>query len=242
MRCCERMQSATNEERKKEDGQQGCEHPSAHRPQRHACILSSFVSFGLGSCRAVALRDGWGGLGLRSESFSSHNGAVVHMAVLQLRNEGCAWVVTAWLWLGEKETWYLCPGSMCCWHCVCWLCPLLQPSLGVGPAAPAVPILVLGAAHPFLPTGRMPTPALPAHMCVVWPQDRPPQNHLLSSSVGDSTQAVKNKTSTDTQAVRIRSALTFFHTGNTNALMARRAESNGSAGQCQTRVGFGQQR
>lgn len=159
------MQSATNEERKKEDGQQGCEHPSAHRPQRHACILSSFVSFGLGSCRAVALRDGWGGLGLRSESFSSHSSAVVHMAVLQLRNEGCAWVVTAWLWLGEKETWYLCPGSMCWWHCVCWLCPLLQPSLGVGQLEDQrpQPIPVLGAA-PSLPAHRK-----DAHPCTASP-------------------------------------------------------------------------
>lgn len=208
--------------------------PSPPKTRLHFVFVRFFWFGELQGCGT----EGW----LGSESFSSRNGAVVHMAVLQLRNEGCAWVVTAWLWLGEKETWYLCPGSMCCWHCVCWLCPLLQPSLGVGPAAPAVLIPVLGAAHPFLPTGRMPTPALPAHMCVVWPQDRPPQNHLLSSSVGDSTQAVKNKTSTDTRAVRIRSALTFFHTSNTNALMARRAESNGSAGQCQTRVGFGQQR
>lgn len=99
MRGCERMQSATNEERKKEDGQQGCKHPSAHRLQRYSCVLSSFVSFGFGSCRDVTLRDG---PGLGSESFSSLNGAAVHVAVLQLKSEGCAWVIAAWLWLGEK--------------------------------------------------------------------------------------------------------------------------------------------
>lgn len=130
-------------------------------------------------------------------------------------------------------------GTVCAGSVLCSSRPSVLASWRTSAPSPS---RCWGQPHPFLPTGRMPTPALPAHMCVVWPQDRPPQNHLLSSSVGDSTQAVKNKTSTDTRAVRIRSALTFFHTSNTNALMARRAESNGSAGQCQTRVGFGQQR
>lgn len=89
----------TRKERKKM-GSKGSEHPSAHRLQRYSCVLFSFVSFGFGSCRDVMLR---GGPGLGSESFSSLNGAVVHVAVLQLKSEGCACVITVWLWLGEKE-------------------------------------------------------------------------------------------------------------------------------------------